>query len=70
MPSLRERRRSGAAPTETRCRAVRSHGPRPHVSYRRRRGRHRQVVHEPAMAQKVDFRPESRLRPRRRDVHR
>ena len=30
-----------AAPAETRCRAVRSYGPRPHVPHRRRRGRHR-----------------------------
>jgi hypothetical protein len=49
-----ERRRSGAAPTATRCRAV-FRTVRPHGSYGRHRGRHRQVVHEPAMAQKVDF---------------
>ena len=30
-----------AVPAETRCRAVRSYGPRPHVPHRRRRGRHR-----------------------------
>ena len=40
-----------AAPAETRCRAVRSYGPRPHGSYGRNRGRHRHVVYEPAMAQ-------------------
>jgi hypothetical protein len=53
-----------------RCRAVRSYGPRPHGSYGRHRGRHRHVVYELAMAQKVGFRPERRLRPQRRDVHR
>ena len=31
---------------ETRCRAVRSYGPRPHGSYGRHRGRHRRVVYE------------------------
>ena len=72
MPSRRERRRSGArtaAPTATRCRAVLSYGPRPHGSYGRHRGRHRHVVYELAIAQKVDFRPERRLRLRRRDDH-
>ena len=59
-----------AAPAETRCRAVRSYGPRPHGSYGRHRGRHRHVVYELAIAQKVDFRPERRLRLRLRDVHR
>ena len=44
MPSRRERRRSGAAPTATRCRAVLSYGPRPHGSYGRHRGRHRQPL--------------------------
>ena len=64
---------SGAAPSdsaEIRCRAVRSYGPRPHGSYGRHRGRHRHVVYELAIAQKVDFRPERRLRLRLRDLHR
>ena len=57
MPSRRERRRSGAAPTATRCRAVLSYGLRPHGSYGRHRGRHRRVVYEAGGPKRSIFAP-------------